>query len=152
MSISIIEKIIKNGNNYNNNHDLLNKFGRRIHSLMILDALWNVIVTKHPAYYSEKEVRQFIIENKESVRGHLKTRTRGSEMIPYISANQPVHQENMITEIIVGPAADQRAVDAVKALLMSKNMNWVKVSKSKVPYRSVYQRLNSLKELGPFES
>lgn len=119
---------------------------------MILDALWCVVVNKHPAYATEKEVRKFIIENKESVIGHLKTRTRGSEIIPYISADQPVHQEDMITEIIVGPAADQRAVDAVKALLLSKNMNWVKVSKSKVPYRSVYQPINSLDELGPFGS
>lgn len=151
-AIVIINKILNDSDKFYNNKEILNQFGRRIHSLIISSTIWYAIITKHPAYEAEKEVRKFIIETEESIRKHIKTRTRGGEIIPYISVNQPVHQEKMITEIIVGPAADQRAVDAVKALLQSKNMSWVDVTKSKIPFRSAYQPINSLEELGPFES
>jgi len=149
---SIISKSINKNPNILDDKNNMDIFGRKISSLMILSTLWHAIMIKHPAYSAENEVRQIIIENKDRIRKHIKIRTRGQEIIPYISTDRPIHQENMVVRIIVGPAADQRAVDAVKALLLSKNMSWVDVIKSKIPYRSAYEPINSLDELAPFGS
>lgn len=93
--------------------------------------------SKDPAYAHEKETRAFLISNLDTLSSCIDTRVRGSTLVPYIPVPMPVRSlDAAISKIIVGPAADELAVDAVRAFLRSQGLPVNLVTKSPKPYRS----------------
>ena len=134
-------------------HDptIMNSFIRELTmSLVGGQLIWDSITAKHPAYSYEEEVRQVIFGAVDSLAGEIKTRVRGSEIVPYVAAPWRVREKGMIEEIVVGPAASLGAEEAVIAMLRSYGVDGVKVTcprscvvdgvkvtRSKIPYRPV---------------
>jgi len=58
----------------------------------------------------------------------VKTRARGSELVPYIPHPWDVREPGAIVEILVGPAAPPDAEDAVRALLAGYGITGVDVA------------------------
>jgi hypothetical protein len=94
---------------------------------------------KHEAYEHEKEVRLIIIASQEARKGNLRTRIRGSEIVPFMESGEtPIKIRDGIVEIVVGPAAAPSAIDGVKRLLESFDMEpGDRVRSSGIPYRPV---------------
>ena len=106
-------------------------------SLVGAHLIWDSITAKHPAYSYEKEVRQVVFGTADTLAGEIKTRVRGSEIVPYVATPWKVRQQGMIKEIIIGPAASFGAEEAVIAMLRSCGVDGVKVTRSEIPYRPV---------------
>lgn len=99
--------------------------------------IWIALTSKHPAYEHEREVRMLIMGSADYLRPAIKTRVRGSEIVPYIAHRWPVCEPGMVVEVMVGPAAGAEAEQSVRALLASKGLFDVKVERSKIPYRAL---------------
>jgi hypothetical protein len=100
--------------------------------------IWNCLTSKHPAYKHEKEVRLLLLNQRSNLMPYIKTRLRGSEIVPYISLPQPVRQPHMIAEIVVGPAAGADAERTVRTMLDSFKMDPnIPISRSYIPYRAL---------------
>jgi hypothetical protein len=96
--------------------------------------LVHAITTKHPAYENERETRLVLMNQHENFGRHVRTRTRGPHLIPFVQSPLPVRVPGNITRIIVGPAADDRAIEAVRALMRSHDLPINLVGKSLIPY------------------
>jgi len=100
--------------------------------------IWNCLTTKHPAYKHEQEVRLIILGSHEVLRPFIKTRIRGSDVVPYIAHAMPVREKHSIAEVIAGPAAPADAERTVRTLLESFDIDPnVAVGRSQTPYRAV---------------
>jgi Protein of unknown function (DUF2971) len=98
---------------------------------------WYALQTKHEAYSNEQETRLMIQAFREHLRDHIQLRSRGSSLVPFIRHPFPVKKSNAIVEIVVGPAADAMAEDAVKTFVWSEGLSEdVKIRRSHVPYRA----------------
>jgi hypothetical protein len=106
-------------------------------SLIASPLIWYSLTAKHHAYRDEDEVRQVLLGSGDDLKPHVRTRVRGSEIVPYVAAPWRVRDAGMIKEIVVGPAASLGAEEAVIAMLRSYGVNGVKVTRSKIPYRPV---------------
>jgi hypothetical protein len=119
-------------------------------SLIAQPLIWYSLTTKHHAYRDEDEVRQVLLGAGDDLRPDIKTRVRGSEIVPYVAVPWLVRAKGMIEEIVVGPAASLGAEEAVIAMLRyygvdgvkvtcsrSCGVDGVKVTRSKIPYRPV---------------
>lgn len=121
----------------------LNNSGQRAHFLRELSiaiasrVLWNSITTKHNAYALEQETRLLMVNGIDILKPYIETRIRGSELVPFIRAPMEIEQGN-ITKIVVGPAADENAEDAVGHLLRRQGIRPDGiVVRSDIPYRPV---------------
>jgi len=100
--------------------------------------IWNCLTSKHPAYEHEQEVRLIILGLRERLMPYIKTRLRGSEIVPYVVHDMPLRRGNNIAEIVVGPAAPPEAERSVHTLLTSLGVDPIPpISRSDIPYRVV---------------
>jgi hypothetical protein len=100
--------------------------------------IWNCLTSKHPAYAHEQEVRLIILGLHAKLRPYIKTRTRGSEIVPYISYKMAVRKAHSIGGIIVGPAADTDAERTIRTILESLGVDHdIPITRSLIPYRAV---------------
>jgi hypothetical protein len=98
---------------------------------------WNCLTSKHPAYAHEDEVRLVIMGMPTLLSSHVRTRLRGSEIVPYIAQPMPLREPDNIVEIVVGPAAPADAERSVRTMLDSLGVDPnVDVSRSDIPYRA----------------
>jgi len=100
--------------------------------------IWNCLTSKHPAYKNEQEVRLVIMGTPARVAGYVKTRLRGSEIVPYIAHAMPLREPNNIGLIVVGPAAPADAERTVRTMLNSLGVDpRFPVTRSGIPYRAL---------------
>jgi len=93
---------------------------------------------KHEAYSHESEVRLVILGTHAAQQADVKTRVRGSEIVPYMESALPVRDKSGITEIVVGPAAAPSAKDGIERMLRSFGVDPHNlVRNSGIPYRAL---------------
>jgi hypothetical protein len=93
------------------------------------------VATKHPAYQNEQEVRLIIAGPAAMLSPYIKTRLRGSEIVPYIA--QPWPARNNVVEIVVGPAAPPDTERTLRKFLSTLGMDVENKSRSDIPYRAL---------------
>ena len=114
-------------------HEFLKKMGIELTASI----LWNSITTKHSAYQTEAETRLLIVNDSTKLAPYIETRTRGSNLIPFVKSPMPIRADGSITEIVIGPSATLDAEDAVRSLLLSQGLPLtIPVRRSDIPYRS----------------
>jgi hypothetical protein len=111
----------------------------RLISALILTA----VTTKHSAYDHEEEVRLVIADSATKLLPFVKTRLRGSEMIPYIPQPWPVQEPGNVVEIVVGPAAPPDTERTLRKFLSSLGMDFENIRRSDIPYRALSPRLDT---------
>ena len=97
--------------------------------------LWNCNTTKHRSYKTEAETRLLLVNNKTKLKDFIKTRVRGSTLVPYVSSPMKVRDAGSITEIVLGPAAPNESEAALRTFLDSRGLK-VPIRRSEIPYRS----------------
>jgi hypothetical protein len=96
------------------------------------------LTVKHEAYSNEQEVRLVMLGTRDNQKPYLRTRIRGSEIVPYMEGDMPLRDKNGITEIVIGPAAVSSANDAVHSLLQSLAVEpGDRIKNSGIPYRAL---------------
>ena len=103
-------------------------------ALISSELLLNSLMIKHRAYQSEKEVRLVIVGERKNLEAHINTRSRGSEIVPFIRADFPLSVQGNIAEIVIGPSAGERAESGIRAI--SPALSEVRLRHSEIPYRS----------------
>ena len=81
------------------------EFGKELARQLAVPIFLYAITSKHPAYSHESETRLLIINDLEKLGPITETRSRGSEIVPYIPSRLPVRSPGAITKIMIGPAA-----------------------------------------------
>lgn len=104
--------------------------------LIAAPLIWNALTSKHPAYEHEREVRLVMAGTSDTLAPFVKTRARGSDLVPYIPHPWDVREPGAVVEILVGPAAPPAAEEAVMALLAGYGITGVEVGRSDIPYRA----------------
>jgi Protein of unknown function (DUF2971) len=100
--------------------------------------IWNCLTSKHPAYKREKEVRLLMLNQRRNLMPYIKTRLRGSEIVPYIPHPRPIREPHIIVEIVVGPAAGPDAERTVRTMLDSFSVDpKIPIGRSDIPYRAL---------------
>jgi hypothetical protein len=100
--------------------------------------IWNCLTTKHPAYEHEREVRLIILGLRDKLMPYIKTRLRGSEIVPYIEHRMALREPHSIVEIVVGPAAPVDTERTVLTMLKSLGADPnVPIGRSDIPYRAL---------------
>ncbi len=95
------------------------------------------LTVKHEAYSHEKEVRLVMLGRRKNQKPSLRTRIRGSEIVPYMEGDIPLRDSDGIIEIVIGPAAVSSAKDAVHSLLQSLGVEpGDRIKNSGIPYRA----------------
>jgi hypothetical protein len=99
----------------------------------------NCLTSKHNAYKSEKEVRLIIAGTGDKLKSRIKTRLRGSEIVPYIAHDLAVCSPQTIFEVVTGPAAGTDAERTVRTMLSSLKVedHEILVEPSEIPYRAL---------------
>jgi hypothetical protein len=117
-------------------HDVVTHlFVRLLTTSLMGTFLWRSLTIKHPAYKHEEEVRLSTQGTPEQLSPFIKTRLRGSEMVPYIPLGWPVRVPGNVMEIVVGPAAPPDAERTLKKFLSTVGMKFNDISRSDIPYR-----------------
>jgi hypothetical protein len=93
------------------------------------------LVTKHPAYEHEREVRLMIMGREAQLSHYVKTRFRGSEIVPYIPQPWPAREPGSVVEIVIGPAAPPDTERTLRKFLSTLGMDFEDISRSDIPYR-----------------
>jgi hypothetical protein len=114
-------------------------FLRRMADELIAGQLIGTSLTvKHEAYSHEKEVRLVMLGMRKNQQPYLRTRIRGSEIVPYMEGDMPLRDSDGIAEIVIGPAAGSSAEDAVRSLLQSLGVEpGDRIKCSRIPYRAL---------------
>ena len=100
--------------------------------------IWNCLTSKHPAYKNEREVRLIITGLQNQLMQYVETRTRNSEIIPYIAHKIPVRDPHNIVEIVVGPASPPGSESSIRAMLASLGIEAnIEITRSNIPYRTI---------------
>jgi hypothetical protein len=99
--------------------------------------IWNCLTAKHHAYSAENEVRLIIMGTTDVLRGVIRTRRRGNELVPFIGHPWRLHAPGAVEEIVVGPSASAAAEHAVRSLLISCGLDGVPIRRSEIPYRAL---------------
>jgi hypothetical protein len=93
---------------------------------------------KHEAYSNEREVRLVVLGTQHAQKSDVRTRIRGSEIVPYMESDLPLRDNDGIVEIVIGPAADPSGKDAVRHLLRSFGIEPDdRIRESGIPYRAL---------------
>jgi Protein of unknown function (DUF2971) len=107
---------------------------------LAVSILWNSLTTKHPAYASEDEVRLILLNDMDKLRGFVKTRARGNQLVPYVPIPFAVREPGSIARIVIGPANAHSASDVRDAVwhLLSKFIDEPNplIVDSDIPYRT----------------
>jgi hypothetical protein len=98
--------------------------------------IWNCLTSKHKAYDREQEVRLIIMGHRDKLTPRIKTRLRGSEIVPYIAQPLALRGPEAIFEIVTGPAAGADAERTIRTMLRSFSADdRVPIEPSGIPYR-----------------
>ena len=98
----------------------------------------NCLTSKHKAYDREEEVRLIILGDRDRLTPRIRTRLRGSEIVPYIAQPLAVRGPEAIFEIVTGPAAGADAERTVRTMFNSFNIDPnTPISPSDIPYRAL---------------
>jgi hypothetical protein len=88
---------------------------------------------KHNAFEEEKEWRLVMFHWSENP---LQYWIRGSLMVPYLQLDIGGSLDPFVEEVVVGPSAHQKQTAvSIQVFLKLKGWDWVKVRRSKIPYR-----------------
>jgi hypothetical protein len=136
-AIAIMQKIVST----KNGRMLMAKNETEFNSKMCMEIavpmLWNSVTTKHDAYAAEREVRLIILGDLARFTS-IETRVRNGDLVPFVRSCMSTHKEGDIVRVMIGPAAEPIAEDAVDNLLKTKGIDPVgRVCRSKIPYRSL---------------
>jgi hypothetical protein len=82
----------------------------------------STITCKHAAFAHEREMRLLLVNDRSQLDPITEFRARGSSLVPYISSNLRVRGRGAITKVMIGPAADVLADDAVRAFLRRQGL------------------------------
>jgi len=105
--------------------------------MLMVQLIFNSLVIKHEAYQNEREVRLFILGEHEKLKGHISTRPRQGEIVPFIKTPFPLQTEGSIFEIVVGPSALENAENGVRALVQQFYKAPDSIARrSSIPYRA----------------
>ncbi len=104
---------------------------------LVVLILSNSLTTKHKAYKNESEVRLIIIGGLEYSDLPIETRSRRSQLVPFIRSPMPLlYSKGAIRNIRIGPAADFMAEGGISNLLWPLGIDPTGlVSLSPIPYR-----------------
>ena len=98
--------------------------------------IWSCLTSKHTAYGREQEIRLIIMGERDKLTPKIKTRLRGSEIVPYIAQPLAIRGPEAIFEIVTGPAAGADAERTVRTMLRSFEVDdKVLIDSSGIPYR-----------------
>jgi hypothetical protein len=113
------------------------EFFKELSIQLSVPLLWNSLTVKHPAYANEAEVRLILLGSKTALEPFTETRVRSGELVPFIKIHMPIRANDGITEIVIGPAADQlKATDALWNFLKPLKIDPAnRVRSSTIPYR-----------------
>ena len=91
------------------------------------------VLLKHPSYSYEKESRYFgIVQDYNSIQ--FRTNAKGN-VIPYVEIKIPTSK---FVRIIIAPCRDMNTIeDIIQLRLKQKEINKIKIEKSKIPYREI---------------
>jgi hypothetical protein len=106
-----------------------------VRELMASPIIWRSLTTKHPAYEHEQEVRLVILGTPARLSPYVKTRLRGSEIVPYIPQPWAARQPGNVVEIIIGPAGPPDTERTLRKFLSTLGMDFDNISRSDIPYR-----------------
>lgn len=99
--------------------------------------MWNSVTSKHNAYHAEHEVRLVMLGTPDALNPYIRTRTRGTETVPYVPYHMPLKENGSLVEIVIGPSADTDAERRVKEMVGQLKVEGdVRISRSMIPYRS----------------
>jgi len=126
--------LIANGQTHVTTNPERIEFGKAMARELAVAMFRYAIMCKHPAYEHERETRLLLLGDRVDLDPHARFRTRGSTLVPYIASKFRVRGPGAITKIMVGPAADDLAVDAVRAFLRRHDLSPDLVEKSDIPY------------------
>ena len=132
-AIDIIERAIQSGNIKNVKQ--CGDFLREMSIALAPPILWTCNTTKHRSYKTEAETRLLLVNDKTKLEDFIKTRVRGSTLVPYVSSPMKVRDAGSIMEIVLGPAAPNESEAALRTFLESRGLK-VPIRRSKIPYRS----------------
>lgn len=110
------------------------EFGKALARELAVPLFRHAITSKHPAYAHERETRLLLLNDRVQLDPLCQFRTRGSTLVPYVPSPLAIRTPGAITRIIVGPAADVLAEDAVRALLRRYGLSEDLVERSDIPY------------------
>jgi hypothetical protein len=114
----------------------LNAFYVKMLSVVITALVWNSLTTKHPAYRGEQETRLILLNESTKLGPYVKTRVRGSEIVPYITYPMDLRGQEAIGGIVAGPAAAPQSEHAIRCLFDAQEIDPGDViRRSKIPYR-----------------
>jgi hypothetical protein len=102
---------------------------------LIATVVFRSLITKHPAYKNEREVRLIITTPIYS--RYVKTRLRAGEIVPYIP--QPFAEvRGNVAKIVIGPAAPPDTERTLRKFLGTVGMEkFDNISRSDIPYRAL---------------
>jgi hypothetical protein len=109
--------------------------------------LYNSIMTKHPAYEHEGEIRLLYWGNSPhqtdiEFQNRLCVRERNRELVRYVEVPIPFWKNSdreVLTDVRVGPAAAVALIDQLRMTLHSLGIPKPKIDRSVIPYRSTSQ-------------
>ena len=104
---------------------------------LALVIMWYSMRIKHEAYEQEHEVR-LVTQNggTPSLTSLIDFRVRGASVVPFVPIPIDV-QSASIEEVVIGPAADDGALDALHALAEKGYLKEVYFRKSDIPYKAL---------------
>jgi hypothetical protein len=135
-AVRIVERC-RSAGHLNVDDSVLQSFLRAMAIKLFVPLIWNSITTKHSAYSNEQEMRLILVNEPTTLAPYIKTRVRGSEIVPYVPDLMDLKTAGSIAQIVVGPAADYpRARHGAEQLLRSLGIDPENViSQSQIPYR-----------------
>ncbi len=110
------------------------EFGKAMAIELAVPIFTYSITCKHPAYEQEQETRLLLVNDLHRLGPFIETRTRGSALVPYIQSPLPVRKPGALTKIMIGPAADELADDAIRAFFRRQGLPLDILDKSDIPY------------------
>ncbi len=137
-AVALVERVARDAADIMADKSIGKLFLREMTNYLIAGALIPAsLITKHQAYEHEKEVRLMIVGLELNLRPYVETRTRGAEIVPFISSDMRI-RDNGIIEIVTGPAASDAAIAGLKTFLRLHSLDAdALVHPSAVPYRPV---------------
>ena len=114
----------------------LTEYLKSLSVALTLPALHAALFFKHEAYSNEKEYRFLRIDSVGAPSGNVKYRSRPHSLIPYCEFDWRVVAESALTEILVGPADQDKALRFVRDCLRAFHRGSVTLTRSTIPYRA----------------
>lgn len=117
------------------NRDAFEKFASALLASLGVPLLWNSLVVKHRAYAHEVETRLLLTHSTHNISSHVKTRTRGSQIISYVPVKFELTEPRVLRKILIGPAAVGNAERGIADLLRANGIDPAgKIERSTIPY------------------